>query len=237
MNNPQVRLFSGERDHSGHVEDPETWLNHFGRMSITNGWNTDLQKKQHFQVYLTGEAEAWYMVHQVLIDNPTTTWAHVQGAMIARFRPDNYMEELDKRLRNPVAKIGESVRAYEERYRNLHRQAGANAPPIANCYSYWISGLKPSIRKQVRFTRPTSFQTAVNNARAIEATEQAEENDEKESNEGIKPKPLIKNQSANISEGDFSTSEGLGRPNPLLSPPVQPAMPTPSVDMKPEDDP
>src|SRR4051812_46648495 len=69
MINSQVHLFCGEKDSSGHVEDPETWLNHFERMSITNGWSTDLQKKQHFQVYLTGEAEAWYMVNQKLINN------------------------------------------------------------------------------------------------------------------------------------------------------------------------
>jgi hypothetical protein len=225
MINLQVRLFCGEKDSSSHVEDLETWVNHFERMSITNGWSTDLQKKQHFQVYLTGEAEAWYMVNQNLINNPTTTWQHVRGGMIAHFRPDNYMEELDKRLRNPVAKVGKSVRAYEECYKNLHEQAGANAPPIANCYSYWISGLKPSIRKQVRFGRPTSFQAAVNSAHTIKVTEQAEENDEKEFNEGIKPKPLTKNQSANISEGDFSISEGLGTMNPPLIPPMLSAIP------------
>jgi hypothetical protein len=237
MVNGQVRLFCGEKDPSGHVEDPETWLNHFERMSITNGWNTDIHKKQHFQVYLTGEAEAWYMVNQNLINNPTTTWQHVRGGMITRFRPDNYMEELEKRLRNPVARIGESVRAYEERFINLHTQVGPLAPALASCHTYWISGLKPSIRKQVRFGRPTNFSDAVKLARADEATERAEENDEKESNEGLKPYPLTKNQSANISEGDFSISEGLGTMNPRPIVPTFSTISTPSVDVKTEDDP
>src|SRR3954464_5440023 len=89
----QVRLFSGERDPSGHVEDPETWLNHFEMMSVTNGWNTDILKKQHFPVYLTGEAEAWYMVYRAWINTAGTTWAQIKATMTTRFRPNNYAEE------------------------------------------------------------------------------------------------------------------------------------------------
>jgi hypothetical protein len=38
------RVFTGEQDSSGNVEDPQTWLNHFNKVSISNGWNTDAVK-------------------------------------------------------------------------------------------------------------------------------------------------------------------------------------------------
>ena len=77
-----IHPFSGEKDPSGHVEDPETWLNHFEMASVSNGWNTDVLKKQHFPVYLTGEAKMWYMVYQGWINGPTITWQNVRDTII-----------------------------------------------------------------------------------------------------------------------------------------------------------
>src|SRR3954463_1293968 len=93
VKNP-VRPFSGEVDPSGNVEDPEAWLDHFDMVSVSNGWNTDVLKKQHFPIYLTGEAEAWYKVNRAWINLPATTWAQVSALITTRFRPGDFMDEL-----------------------------------------------------------------------------------------------------------------------------------------------
>src|SRR4051812_21177823 len=94
VKNP-VRLFSGEEDAYGNVEDPQAWLDHFDMVSLSNGWNTDILKKQHFPVYLVGEAGTWYKVNRTWVNLAATTWAQVSASITIRFRPDNYMEELD----------------------------------------------------------------------------------------------------------------------------------------------
>ena len=108
------RIFTGEQDSSGNVEDPQTWLNHFNKVSISNGWNTDALKIQHFPVSLLGEAEAWYEINNTWIETVGCLWRMVQDRMIERFRPSNYQEELEDMLRHPVMKEGESIHAYEE---------------------------------------------------------------------------------------------------------------------------
>ena len=76
------RVFTGEQDSSGNVEDPQTWLNHFNKVSTSNSWNTDVLKIQHFPVSLLGEAEAWYEINASWIEAVGTHWRTVQDRMI-----------------------------------------------------------------------------------------------------------------------------------------------------------
>src|SRR4051812_43477323 len=130
------RQFLGEVDAQGNVEDPQAWLDHFEMVSIANGWATDALKIQNMLVYLVREAHSWYMVNRATINHLGVTWRAVCDTMVQRFRPANYIEELDYCLRNLSIKQGESVRAYNEQYRQLHEQMGAAAPALQYCHLY-----------------------------------------------------------------------------------------------------
>ena len=114
------RTFTREEDDFRVAEDPRTWLAHFEKVCRPNGWDNDNAKATNFIVFLEGEADDWYQVNQVWIEDNTRTWAQIKTAFIGRFQPANYEDEVEERLCMPTQKIGESVRAYSARYEKLH---------------------------------------------------------------------------------------------------------------------
>ena len=145
----QARMFSGEENEHGVVEEPGRWLKHFEIVCGPNNWLDDDAKKLNFPVFLTGEAEDWYMVNEVLINDVATDWDDVKLLFVDRFRPDNYQEEIEDRLRTPMQKVGESVRAYYTRYTKLHGEGGAGTPGLDNCHHFWITGLQEDLKIEV----------------------------------------------------------------------------------------
>jgi hypothetical protein len=141
-----ARLFSGEADAFGKTEDPGVWLDHYENVCHANNWNYDLDKMGNMSLYLVGEAETWYRVNKAWIRAGDDTWDEFREAFLNRFRPVNFQDDWEERLQNPVQKIGESVRAYGERYRVLTRMMPDDmAPPEPRLLRYWISGLAPHI--------------------------------------------------------------------------------------------
>ena len=54
----------------------------------------------------------------------------------------NFLDDWEERVQNPVQKLGESVRAYEECYNMLLRMMPSDqAPSETKRIKYWISGL------------------------------------------------------------------------------------------------
>src|SRR5215212_2891957 len=171
MPKPVARQFSGEVDASGYAEDPGMWLEHFQLVARSNAWDTDDKKITNVPISFIGEAETWYMVNAAWINGNGRKWDEIKDRFIQRFRPNNYQEELEERLRTTVQKQGESVRAYEDRYRRLHVQANVTGLMLNSCRKYWIAGLRESLKMEIKLRAPTTFDNAVEHAMTIEATE------------------------------------------------------------------
>ena len=105
----QARIFSGEENEQDMAEDPGRWIKHFEITCGPNNWANDADKIVNFPVFLTGEAEDWYLVNEEWVNENNRTWVQVKGRFIERFRPANYQEEIEDRLRTPAQKNGESV--------------------------------------------------------------------------------------------------------------------------------
>ena len=67
------RIFMGEQDSNGDAEDPRTWLSHFEKVCRPNNWNMEEEKMTNFMVYLQGEAEDWYDINTIWIENTHRT--------------------------------------------------------------------------------------------------------------------------------------------------------------------
>ena len=90
------RIFTGEADNNGVVEDPRTWLMHFEKVCRPNGWNEDADKLQVFMVFLEGEAGDWYDVNSEWVANDQRTWEQVKAAFTTCFQPVNYADEIEE---------------------------------------------------------------------------------------------------------------------------------------------
>ena len=141
-----ARLYSGEADALGEVEDPGHWLDHYENICQVNNWNYDLDMMSNMSLYLVGEAEIWYKVNKSWIRTGEETWADFREIFLRRFRPVNFQDDWDERVQNPVQKIGESVRAYAERYSSLLRMLpDEQSPTEQKQMKYWVSGLQAPI--------------------------------------------------------------------------------------------
>ena len=174
----QPRLFSGKADAYGWIKDPAAWLDHYEDICSMNGWMTDADRIRNISIAFTGEAETFYQLDKARFCAPTFTWPQFQSHLINRFRSTNFIDELEEKVQNPVQKEGESVRAYYERFARLLTQMGADSPNHPRAVKYWVSGLKPSIKMQVRIMNPTAFTPAFQLASDIEAAECAQQHDE-----------------------------------------------------------
>src|SRR3954467_6342537 len=96
------RCFSGEVDAAGRAEDPSAWLDHFKLVSTVNGWIDDELKLRNAPVYFTKEAEDWYAVHRRWTQDENRSWREFREEFINRFRPANFQEELEERVRTPM---------------------------------------------------------------------------------------------------------------------------------------
>src|SRR4051812_48834081 len=208
------RTFSGEIDANGKAEDPGTWIDHYDLVSISNGWRSDKEKLQHLPIYLTGEAEDWFAVNRTWIQDKDRNWEELRVRFTERFRPSNYDEELEERLRTPMMKVGESVRAYADRYRRLRAQLGDDAMPLDGCRRYWIAGLRKEIKREVRIGNPTTFDRAVALATTVETADCADHIDEARLEMGSRPRPLVKNRSADVAGGEYLADEAAGLVTP-----------------------
>src|SRR4051812_8730011 len=98
------RTYTGEADDFGNAEDPRTWLNHYEKTCRPNGWADDDDKLMNFVVFLKGEADDWYDINKEWIEHDDRTWEEVKNAFTLRFRPTNYNDEIEERLRTPTQK-------------------------------------------------------------------------------------------------------------------------------------
>jgi len=187
-----ARSYSGEADALGKTEDPGSWLDHYESVCLVNGWIYDDEKMSNMSLYLTGEAQTWFRVNKAWILAGDDSWDEVKEHFMSRFRPVNFVEDWEERVQNPVQKIGESVRAYDERYRELVRMMRDEDVPAQRFLTkYWISGLHPSIRRELRIMKPDNFRRAVKFAKDLEATNCAEEYEEFKEKRGRKPQPEV----------------------------------------------
>ena len=202
-----ARMYSGEADAEGKMEDPGDWLDHYENISQVNGWHYELDMMCNMSVYLAGEAEIWYRINKAWIRAGDDTWAEFREVFTKRFRPVNFQDDWEERVQNPVQKIGESVRAYGERYNGLMRMMPDDqAPTEAKQMKYWISGLKAPIRRELRLTKPDNLRRALNLAKDVEAADCAEEHEQVKERRGIKPKPT-QGHSIDVTRNGFLDSE------------------------------
>ena len=75
MGKMQPRLFSGEADAYGWIEDPAAWLDHYEDICSMNGWMTDADRIRNVSIAFTGEAETFYQLDKARFRAPTFTWA------------------------------------------------------------------------------------------------------------------------------------------------------------------
>src|SRR5436305_12606711 len=164
----QARSYSGEVDHLGKTEDPGVWLDHFENICYANGWDSDLAKMRNCCLYLVGEAETWYGINKSWIRTGEETWSNFRAAFEQRFRPVNFLDDWEERVQNPVQKEGESIRAYGERYGKLLGMTNEGSPGDGKCLKYWISGMIPNIRRELRIAQPKTFVEAGEMAMKVE---------------------------------------------------------------------
>src|SRR4051812_30227351 len=112
MGKHPVCHFSGEVDAYGKAEDPGIWMEHFKKISRSNGWSSDDDLLTHAPAYLDGEAERWYFNNQDYFSRKEATWKEFHAAFIERFHLTDYDDELEERIRTPAQMEGEAIRAY-----------------------------------------------------------------------------------------------------------------------------
>jgi len=192
------------------AEDPGVWLGHYLRICKSNDWTTNAQKLAHVSTSLVGEAEAWYEINAEWIEDDTTTWGDFADQFTSRFRPSDFAEELEERLRTPTQKEGESVRAYADRYKRLRAQVGADAPSANICRNYWISGLHAPIKREVLLTEPMSLDAAILRAMTAEKVDRKMNRDEQHVKSGKRPLPKIKSKSADVAGAEDMADDAAG---------------------------
>lgn len=167
MSKKEPRTFSGIVDANGRMEDPSTWLKHYLRTCRINDWADDGDKLLNVCLYLTHEAEVWYDVNSAWVEHNDRTWAQFEVRFLARFRPANYEQMIQEELLKPKQQEGEGVRAYADRYERL-RATVEGGPTLNELRTFWISGLLPHLKKDVRMAAPVQFEDAVRRAERIE---------------------------------------------------------------------
>src|SRR5690349_10100071 len=106
-----------------------------------------------------------------------------------------------------MMKVGESSRAYTDRYRRLYEQLTEETLTLDQCRKYWIAGLKKEIKREVKIGNPGTFEAAVKLAVTIETADCADDIDDVRLRAGVKPKPQIKNRSADVAGGEYIADE------------------------------
>ena len=207
------RMFSGEEDARGLTEDPGKWLEHYEMTCLPNNWFNDDDMMTNFPVFLTGEAEDWYVINKHWIENDLRTWEEVKDAFIERFRPADYDEEIENRLRTPVQMVGESVRAYAGRFTRLQMQGGEDVLPLDSYRKYWIAGLQEEIKSDVMMLAPALFLQAVERAQLRERVLNTIKRDKEKTDKGKRPQPEEKNPSTDARPAEQMVNDiaGLGR--------------------------
>jgi hypothetical protein len=109
-----------------------------------------------------------------------------------------------------MMKLGESSRAYADRYRRLYGQYTEEMLTLDQCRKYWIAGLKKEIKREVRIGNPGMFEAAVKLAVTIETADCANDIDDARLRAGVKPKPQVKNRSADVAGGEYIADEAAG---------------------------
>src|SRR4051812_5533813 len=207
------RHFSGEENVRGETEDPGKWLEHFEMTALPNNWINEDDMIANFPAFLVGEAEDWYVINKHWIDEAVRTWEEVKEAFIERFRPADYDEEIEERLRTPVQMVGESVRAYAGRFTRLHMQGGPDVLARNSYRKYWIAGLHEEIKSDVTMQQPATFDDATDRALLRERVVNTIRRDKQKEDVGKRPHPEEKNPSMDAKPAERIVNDlaGLGR--------------------------
>ena len=210
MQNQSARPFSGEVNDFGESEDPGMWLEHYQVVAEMNQWETEAQRLRNIPAHLTGEAEQWYSIYAHYIRGGQWKWDDFVEHFIERFRPSDYVDELEERLRSPVQMEGESVRAYGDRYKCLHVQAAIQSLNLDFCRKYWIAGLHTSLRREVIIADPTTMDAAIINAMKVERADKVISKVQAQTLTGKKPGPKTKSPSADMAPSSYIADEAAG---------------------------
>ncbi len=127
--------------------------------------------------------------------------------LIGRFRPKDYAQELNKRLRIPKQKEGESVRAYADRYIGLYNQVEKPTLSLDDWQQSWREGLHEYLQRELKIWKPDSFEEAIEMAMTIESAGPIV------ANPNTKSKPLEKDLSLDIAGGKILADEAAGIKN------------------------
>lgn len=199
------RNYSGEADNNGVAEEPGKWLKHFEKVCRANDWDDDEEKIDRLPLYLEGEAADWCEVNSEWLEDEARTWIEVKISFLLRFRPEDYEEEIEEKLRNPTQKIGESVKAYAARYQILHAETGPDAMTLDQHKKHWVSGLSEELKKDVMMAAPDTYQEAVDMAHATETVMNNIKRDATRRETGKRPEPETKKGKSN----DLMSAEGM----------------------------
>jgi Retrotransposon gag protein len=118
----------------------------------------------------SGTIVDWHYNNRAWIDAEDATWERVKNAFVERFRPVDYQDEIEERIRAPRQKVHESVRGYADRYKRLHGQ-GELGLSLDACRRYWIAGLDEYLKVDVMLTMPKTFEAAVERVTLREGVE------------------------------------------------------------------
>ncbi|XP_061373831.1 uncharacterized protein LOC133316132 [Gastrolobium bilobum] len=140
--------------------NPEPWIHKiqqfYGFHSLS-----DTEKFTLTSFHMDGKAEDWY--HWMDRNGRLHTWAQFLDALRSRFGPSRYRD-----LRGELGRItqGSTVDEYQTHFEQLANQViGIDDLSLP---SYFESGLKPEIRKEVRMHLPTSLEQAIDLAKIVE---------------------------------------------------------------------
>src|SRR4051794_11725269 len=201
--------YSGETNEYGHADDPEAWIRRFELAARINEWDTDAAKSSRLGFYLTGEAAVWYDINHHWVEDPDTDWEDVKREFLRRFRPVNFDDELEDRLRAPRQDVGESVRSYGDRYQKLYAQARPGHLDRDFCRKYWIAGLDTSIKEDVLKAAPATFDEAITRAMALEQVRLQLRRDAEQQKMLRRPPPRV-GRSADIAAANMIADKAAG---------------------------
>ncbi|XP_061340529.1 uncharacterized protein LOC133287007 [Gastrolobium bilobum] len=140
--------------------NPEPWIH---KIQQFYGFHnlTDPEKFTLTSFHMDGSAEEWY--HWMDRNGRLRTWDQFVGALRARFGPSRYRD-----LRGELGRLTQvtTVADYQSQFEKLANQV--MGIDDVSLQSYFESGLKSEIRKEVRMHLPASLEQAIDLAKIVE---------------------------------------------------------------------
>lgn len=153
------------REFYGDSEDAALWISQVEANSRLSNLSEE-SKLQHAIAHLRGKTELWLHRKGLQWDD----WPTFTKALIARFCPADFYEQIEDAMCSSQHKVDESAKAYAERFFYLHKQT-TDSKSINKWLKYWVRGLAGDNPYRVFAQNPSTFEETVDIAVRLEATE------------------------------------------------------------------